>query len=425
MPGVCSLAIDEARRDGYGVSTLVPQTSTTGTDRTVNPRPMIVGPLGPTQLSCLTSWRARGLQTVFLQTEDPPNAWGIGHLAHVHLHKAASALRSADGARWLREQVLAHDVSGVTCVGDELALWLHEALAPLPQVSRWLAPARAITDLLSKRLQIERASACGFKLLPTWDLRSADDVRSLPRNAYPVVARPDTPQSVSPGFKVEVWRNSEQAESFMRSRQRVHSPVIVQRFVRGPNVLVHGCRHGDGSQQPYAAFTAPRKHLGVCVELTPRPLSPELEAACRRFADVFALQGVFHFDLLLDEVDGSIYFMEVNARLGGTTGKVAALGLDEPSHLLSAFGALPMSPTATPAAGRAYNLQAALKYWWAACRGRLSLIDYPCLGTLEATQALLRMMASGQEEIGPLRQPRAALCYHSQKLAGILRLPGR
>lgn len=379
---------------------------------------MIIGPLGPTQLSCLASWRAQGLQSVFVQTEGP-KPWGIGNLASVHLHRSIQSLRTESGIHWLREQICAHRVSGVTCVGDELALSLHEALAPLANVGRWLAPAQAIRSLMSKCLQVERAAACGFEVLPTWEICSLADADRLPRSAFPLVVRPDTPQSVRPGFKVELWNDVEQAKRFIGQRECVSSPMIAQRFVKGPNILIHGHRSNDGSRQGFSAFLVPRKHLGVAVELLPWQLPSGLEQACSKFASAFSLQGVFHFDLLLDESDGKVYFMEVNARLGGTTGKVSALGLNEPAQLLSAFGALPPLPATSTSARRAYNLQAALKYWWSACRGDLSLLDFPCAGPIEATWALLRLLVRGREEIGLTRQPGAAIAYHSQKVASL------
>jgi len=76
-------------------------------------------------------------------------------------------------------------------------------------------------------------------------------------------------------------------------------------------------------------------------------MQPDLAQAACRFVLEEGLTGPFHFDLIANEANGKVYFLEINCRLGGTTAKVAHLGYDEPGALLAAFNLstpLPLPP---------------------------------------------------------------------------------
>ena len=105
---------------------------------------------------------------------------------------------------------------------------------------------------------------------------------------------------------------------------------------------------------------------------------------------------------LVDKKNGSVYFLELNNRLGGTTAKVFALGYDEPLLLLQSYSVLPTSPETReqkpatsnkqPASGNRQpativhrpltnvtvsSKQALLKYFYYTIKGRLTPLDYP------------------------------------------------
>ncbi len=380
--------------------------------------PMIVGPFGPAQLACLRSWRALGLAPVFVQTEGPPQPWGLGGLVSAHAFRPMAELRTPAGAKWLAALVQRHGVTGLTCVADELALWLQREVA-LPEGTRcWLAAPAAIERLTSKAGQLALAQESGFSLLPTWRVSTVADIEAIPENAFPLVARPDTTPSVRPLFKVERFDGRTALAAFVTSRTQITRPMVLQPFRRGPNLLVHGWRRADGTADAYTLFEVPRKMDGVAVEIVARPADASLLNACRQFAARLGLHGVFHFDLLQDPATGQALFLEANGRLGGTTGKVTALGWDEPAALLHAHGVPGFTaPAGAVAVGRrGFNLQSALKYLARSLRGGLGSLDYPDAGRAEATAALLRLLATGQEEIGLFRAPRSALGFYAQRI---------
>ena len=381
-------------------------------------RPLVIGPLGPAQLACLVSWKRLGLRTALLQTEGPRQPWCIHRIADLHAHRPLQALKTPEGARWLAGWIVEQGITGLACVSDDLTIWLQENLRLPAQSAFWMNTPGVIRALESKAEQARVARHSGFELLPTWLVGSAAEVAKIPDSAFPLVLRPDGSRSVTPDFKVEIFRARQPLEAFVKARSRIVRPMVAQPFVRGPNLLVHGYRSADGVTERFVPFEVPRKHLGVAVELRSIAADPALQEACTRFSAWFGLKGVFHFDLLKDATTGRYYFLECNGRLGGTTGKVSAAGHDEALALLVAYGAVGphvgvlMPP---PAGRRAYNLQSAVKYLWSAARGRLLPLDYPDAGTLEALGALVGMVFGAEEEIGPSRNVWGGLAYHSQK----------
>ena len=85
--------------------------------------------------------------------------------------------------------------------------------------------------------------------------------------------------------------------------------------------------------------------------------------------------GVFPLRVAPLTPEDRAYYLEINARLGGTTDKVTRLGFDEPGLLLAAFGLLPMQTGTSFAAlsGRtAVNKLKVLQHLEWALRGKLA-----------------------------------------------------
>ena len=156
----------------------------------------------------------------------------------------------------------------------------------------------------------------------------------------------------------------------------------------------------------------------MAVSIVARATDESLERNCRRFAAGLGLSGVFHFDLLQDTASGQVYFLEANGRLGGTTGKVLALGWDEPASLPYVHGAIcaDLPPADLHPGALAYNAQAALKFLLRSMRGALTTLDHPDASSFEAATSLLRMLVIGRDEVDIWRAPRWALAFHAQRL---------
>jgi hypothetical protein len=111
-----------------------------------------------------------------------------------------------------------------------------------------------------------------------------------------------------------------------------------------PNLVVHGARTIGGTSIGLHAFLVDRKFETVTLSIRPTVLEKDLEEKCIEFTNHFDVIGNYHFEFLIDRKNGSIYFLEINNRLGGTTAKVFALGYDEPLLALQSYGVLPISP---------------------------------------------------------------------------------
>ena len=109
-------------------------------------------------------------------------------------------------------------------------------------------------------------------------------------------------------------------------------------------MVIDGFRACGAKVASLIGFIVTLKNDGVTVTLEPWELSPGITDSCQQFVQAAGLVGVFHFELLLEPATTKLWFLEVNARLGGTTGKALAAGYDEPAALLYAFGVINEAP---------------------------------------------------------------------------------
>src|SRR5690606_35019851 len=149
-----------------------------------------------------------------------------------------------------------------------------------------------------------------------------------------------------PLVKAELCRNEAALEGFLGRLIRFDGPLIAQPFVTGPNIVVHGARSRDGHSIRPVAFLVERKFEGLSLTMRRTALQPALESACLKFVDLLRFVGVYHIELIVDDLTGNTYFLEINGRLGGTTAKAYALGFDEPVHLIDAFAGAGLAKSA-------------------------------------------------------------------------------
>lgn len=275
---------------------------------------------------------------------------------------------------------------------DDFTLtWLGKHRASFEPRCRLMIPQPAVLEpLLDKSRQIDRAQECGFDLLPSWRLTSAEAIAAIPDEAFPVVIRPRLADSARPSFKALVMRSRQDLSRLYASTQWTLDP-IAQPFRLGPNYILHGVRAQCGGLLDLRLFKAYRKYHGYTTSMAPAPLPAGLESAARRFVEAEGLTGPFHFELLGAEADHRLYFLEINCRLGGTTAKVMQLGYDEPGLLLKAFNlqaprplpALRVYPRATTIS---LNLLQALD----ALRKRRDPLAYPQMPRMQSFFAALR-----------------------------------
>jgi len=296
----------------------------------------VLGPFGPAQLACLRSWRRAGYRTAFFQLGGrciPPRLRRLTD--EYHFYPETMQLEEVLGQ--VSRECARGKVAGLTTLAEALALELHAQ----HRDGRFATTELLLNDpevygtLESKVRQADLAAQAGLPLMPTFVLDTFSERLDAPG---PLVLRPDVERTVQPAFKVQLVDNAEQALAIARAMTAPEGRLIVQSFVAGPNLIIHAARARDGSWDHHEAFYTEIKSGGLAVALRPYPLPAGLLAACRRFEQAIGLRGVFHYDFILDENSGEAYFLEVNPRLGGTTGKVsAAVGVGTPFLLFTGF----------------------------------------------------------------------------------------
>ena len=280
----------------------------------------VVGPFGPAQLACLRSWRRAGYRTAFFQLGGRRVPGRLRAMVDEYYFYPAG-MPMDDILRQVSEACAGIGVAALTTLSEALALKLHERQrsGSFSGTELLLNTPEVYDFLESKVRQADLAARAGLPLMPTHVL----DKHSERLDAEgPLVLRPDIARTVQPAFKAKLVDDAQQALAVARSMTSPDGKIVAQRFVAGPNLVIHAARAKDGSWDHHEAFYTEIKSGGLAVALRPCPLPPGLLDACRRFEQEVGLRGVFHYDFILDEASGNAFFLEVNPRLGGTTGKV-------------------------------------------------------------------------------------------------------
>jgi hypothetical protein len=359
-------------------------------------RPVILGQFGPPTLACIRSWGMQGFPVgmvcIVSKKEPAPASKYLSDFVALPSEK----LYTPDGIKLINDFLIKFCATGITCVAETVACWINDNRGVLPpQVAVWLPPNRTIEDLTSKLNQIEVARKVGFNVLPTYLVdRNLEAVRHIPMDHFPLCLRPTDPTTIKPVFKVKLIYSQTELKQFIDLIKELNRPIIAQPFRDLPNLVVHGARTICGENISLQGFLAERKFEGLALTVWPTYLDSELKDKCIAFTNHFNVTGSYHFDLMKEKDTDSVYFLEMNGRLGGTTAKVLACGYDEPLLVLKSYGVLPTSPETgnpKPASSNKQPLtidyrpknkivsskQALLKYFYYTLRGRLTALDYP------------------------------------------------
>jgi hypothetical protein len=159
---------------------------------------------------------------------------------------------------------------------------------------------------------------------------------------------------------------------------------VAQPFLKLPDLKVHGARTESGQILVMRPFFVERKFEGVTLTLCRASFPPSLEYACCKFADLAAIVGGFHFDLLFDPVTNKAYFLEINVRMGGITDKAKAFGYDQPALIMDCFGVgIKSWKMLTPTRRRrVVTKRSILKHMLVVAMNRHSELDYPQVSRL-------------------------------------------
>jgi hypothetical protein len=340
--------------------------------------PAIIGPFGPPQLACLTSWLRLGLKPRFVHLSQraalrfaPPRLGGYLHITAESLSDDATAKQVVD---WCAGEGVGAAVAGAYATTARLrALFAGTGVAVAP------LDASLFSFLDAKSPQLSAARRAGFAVAPWWLIDRAADAAALPGDVFPLVLRPDRPTAHGSAFKVACLDDRTALARFLDAREIPYA-LIAQRRVDAPNLVIHGARRADGAQARIDAFLVDWKYEGVTQRMRRVELPAALASAASRFVADAGIVGVYHFELLAaDRLEDSL-FLEINARLGGTTAKALRVGYDEPGWLLWALGVgdAPREP-ATRARAPVAGVVSLAKRFAAHARGAADPLAWPRL----------------------------------------------
>lgn len=374
----------------------------------------IIGRLGTPQLACLRSWRRHGLRAVFLHAADAPLPGLVQALLGLRcVHLGPLRLRDPAFVARLAAVLKSEGVQALTCVSESISEDLWACREALPEGLQIVSVRpEQVAVLESKREQDALARRAGLDCLPSLHFSPGQPVH-VPAASFPLVVRPDVARRAQPAFKVEVVHNAAELQGLLNRLQPNSSNVIAQPLVLGPNLLVHAWRSVDGQQAGHVAFRVEVKYKGLTVVMQPAQLDPLVLQGCAGMAQMLGLSGVFHFEFIEDPVSGRISFLDLNPRLGGTTGKALSAGYDEPLALLSSLlpKGLPRHTFVNPQLHEAGGKYQAVKALLSALRGTSTAADYPFPARGRTVKALLRYLLLGRDELLLAQAWRSALAF--------------
>jgi hypothetical protein len=342
------------------------------------PRPVIISEFGPPALACIRSWGRCGFPVGMICVRSTAATLPNSRFLTSYCTLRPGDLFTEKGIHIIVDYLQGFGATAIIAINEKISCWLNDMRNKIPPAVQICAPSNDITlSLLSKTNQLNAAKKVGFDALPTYQIdKTPGSAERIHPAHFPVCLRPDRPNTVFPGFKVRIVESLEELRRFVNALQKVETPILAQPFADLPNLVVHGARTVCGKILGVHAFLVDRKFRGVTLTLRPYSIDTSLQDKCAAFADYFKITGSFHFEFLLDPKSGKALFLELNARLGGTTAKVFACGYDEPLLAISAYGIGQFHPVRLSdhvVAGK----HALVKFALCAVKGRLSMLDYP------------------------------------------------
>lgn len=302
-------------------------------------------------------------------------------------------------------------------ISEAHSLWLARNRAHFENVCTLMAPAaECLERLASKSQQIRLAQEAGLTTLPTYFLRQASEARAIASGHYPVCLRPSSPDCVDPAFKVLTMATAGDLERYLGSLSSLRGALVAQPLRVLPNMVVHCTSGADGGLLRASAFLVDRKFEGLALRIRGMPTPEGLGERISRFSRMAGLEGPYHFDFLYSAQERQCYFLEVNARFGGTTDKVRWLGVDEPAECLEAYGLRP--PDGFRSSQRRFtavvNKRATLKHLLTSLRRGQDPTDYPQESRIRGALHSVGDMFLAKDSIWDWRDLRGTLAFHLQ-----------
>lgn len=380
---------------------------------------LFLGGFAPISLAFSRSCFAQGIHVYLLEISNqesrhkhyPSSIFGCSHLN-------PNFVGTSTGIKKILEYANLIGAEAIATVGDAELLWLVKNRSRFEEKCKILSPALSTLELIaSKKRQIALAKNAGLNVLPTWYLSVPEDYLKIPHQSFPICIRPSEDGTVSPGFKVEMLSSPSELYLFLRKRKTVNAPIIAQPFLNLPNLIVHGVRSETGEMLDMKAFLVPRKFEGITLSIETTDLDIRLKKNCMDFAGLANLAGCFHFEFLYSKQKSRFYYLEINARLGGTTEKVARMGFDEPGLMLEAYGLTgPMQKDCSRKKyTRIVNKRAILKHLVFVLKNQLTVLDYPSLSPIRHFACSLKEFFTVKDSVFDWKDLRGSLLFHLRR----------
>ncbi len=343
-------------------------------------RPVLIAAFGPPALAILRSWRDLFHHPAIIWFTEKGVDPARYRLIDTQMSIRPDEFFTEQGIRVVSSFLSDITADSITCINERTALHLQNNLDLLPPQIRIFSSGAAVTvALLCKETQVKTAEKVGLTVLPTYYLgrQTCKKMPDVPAASFPLCLRPSEPGAVCPGFKVEIVHSPAEFESFLSNHSIEKGHIIAQPFRQLPNLVVHGSRSIMGKPIGLQGFLVERKFEGITLTIRPMKLDPVLKSLCIHFTDEFNLVGNYHFEFLYEPETGEAFFLEINARFGGTTAKVAASGYIEPVYTLMAHGIILPHTNGKLGKRTISSKTAQIKYLYDTIYNKINALDYP------------------------------------------------
>lgn len=219
-----------------------------------------------------------------------------------------------------------HDppVNAIACHRDELG---KRFLYPFPA---W----KELSQLQSKRHQLERAAAAGVDVPATAHPHSTEDALAAAQElGYPLLVKPSNPDGFRRRFRRQAFRCEDPAELERAYADAEPFEPMVQELIPGGDDELYTVGSYIASDGSVLGLFSGRKlrqsppGVGTC-RVGEAVWVQETVDAALRLLQAFSFHGVSQVEFKRDARDGRFKLMEVNPRLWLWHGLAAALGVD-------------------------------------------------------------------------------------------------
>ncbi len=347
---------------------------------------LLFGEFSPPLLTFARSCRKKGIQTYLMDLN--PGNYLFGNYSSALQGRFVfprEYLYTSEGIQWINQIARKVHAQAVVAVSDSFNIWLSRNHSQQDQARQLLEPVPlasshiVLGNLASKQYQNTLAEKHGLTVLDSWNITCREDISSIPEHVFPLCLRPSDPNQIQPCFKAMVCENKARLLALVSSLASMDAPIIAQPYQNCPNMILCMVRDIHGRVKITESFLVEKKFQGFALKISRFQIPEDVIEKSIAFVDEIGIVGPMHFDFLFH--DNALYFLEINARLGGVTDKVFKFGYDEPQYTVNAFfdtgKKAEIMDAGCSRCDSVVNKKAVAKYILFSLAGRNETIDYP------------------------------------------------